>query len=674
MLADRLSKLPVAAVAFVFTLALAWCSYRPGLTGAFVFDDFVNLPVLGYYGPVDNWTAFWLYLTSGSADPTGRPLAMLSFLLDANDWPADPYAFKRTGVLLHLLNGALLTWLLLKIGRAGGIARPAAAAVLGAALWLLHPFLVSTTLYVVQRETILAASFVLLGLLGYVAAREQVARGRRSGVWFAAIAILGCTLLATLCKANGALLPLLALIVEFFVLAPREPVIHPATQHRFARMRRLTLVLPALLMAAFLAYKSWSGFVQGVPAIRSWTLGERLLTEARILVGYLSSLWLPHAYSPGLFNDSTGVSSGLLSPPTTLACIFTIAALLAAAWRWRKRHAAVAAAIFFFFAGHLLESSVVPLELYFEHRNYLPSILLFWPLAIWICGKHADMAHRPDGLRALRATLAVVLPLGLAGLTYLDASLWGNVRDQMLLWAARNPDSPRAQVTAAQVELEKGQVAAATARLQAALQKYPDQVQLALNLVSAKCASGGVTAADIEATATALRTNWSVGRVGSDWFDRAVTVATEGTCPGLTLDALDHLLDASEKNPRAIYMASRFRQDSLHLRARLALLKNDDERALVLFDAALDADPNPAAALSQAALLGTAQRPQLALRHLDHLGQIMKPLQSPGFTMQSLHAWLLFKSGYWDGEIAHLRQTLTEDVAEQATRKPVSSL
>src|SRR5579859_1790245 len=102
-------------------LCIAWFAYRPGLSGVFLFDDFANLPTLGAYGPVDNAAAFWRYLTSGNADPVGRPLALLSFLLDANNWPADAYAFKRDNVLLHLLNGALLALLLRRFGR---IVRP----------------------------------------------------------------------------------------------------------------------------------------------------------------------------------------------------------------------------------------------------------------------------------------------------------------------------------------------------------------------------------------------------------------------------------------------------------------------------------------------------------------------------------------------------------------------
>jgi tetratricopeptide (TPR) repeat protein len=667
----------LVASSFGLVLTLTWLAYRPGLSGGFLFDDFINLPVLGYYGSVDNWKAFWLYVTSGSADPTGRPLALLSFLIDANDWPADPYAFKRTGVLLHMLNGALLTWLLVKLGRASGRAEAtaAAAAVLGAALWLLHPLMLSTTLYIVQRETVLAGTFVLLGLLGYVGGRELALRGAMAGVWLSAVSIVAGTLLAILCKANGALLPALALVTEIVLLAPARPFDRSSKRRGFALVHRVLLVLPSILLGAYLAWKTYSGFVDGMPSIRAWTLGERLLTESRILIDYLGLLWLPRAFSAGLFNDHVSVSTGLFSPWTTSVSTLAIGALLAGAWRLRKRHPAPALAILFFFIGHLLESTVVPLELYFEHRNYLPAALMFWPLALWICGEpttEVSALPRYSSLRKVRGALAVLLPLVLASLTWLAANLWGNVRDQALVWAARNPESPRAQVTASQIERAHGETSAAIARLQHALERRPLELQLLLNLIGAKCEVGTLTNADIERTAEAFRKTPTPGRLGGDWFIHTLSIAKDGSCPGLTLDVLDRLLDASVENPRAEKMEGRFLQEHWHIQAQIALVKGDDEHALTLFDDALDADPRPDAALEQAAILASAGQQRLAQRHLDHFTRVWQPPAGPGWTMPSLHSWLLWKTHYWDEEIAHMRETLAQDIAAQAGDGPPS--
>ena len=124
LMVNRRALLVLLATAALLALAL-W-AYRPGLSGDFLFDDFGTLPALGAGGSIDNADALGRYLTSGGGDPTGRPLALASFLVDANDWPADPYPFKHTNMLLHLLNGMLLCWLLLRLGRGLRLAEPLA--------------------------------------------------------------------------------------------------------------------------------------------------------------------------------------------------------------------------------------------------------------------------------------------------------------------------------------------------------------------------------------------------------------------------------------------------------------------------------------------------------------------------------------------------------------------
>ncbi len=660
----RRSSALVAPCAFIVILGLTWLAYHPGLNGGFLFDDYANLPLLGAFGPVDNWTTFWHYLTSGFADPTGRPLALLSFLLDARNWPADPHPFKVTNLELHLFNGALLCWLLLKLGRALGKLGPqvAFAALLGSALWLLHPLFVSTTLYIVQREAMLPATFVLLGLIGYVSSREMAARGRLLGVWLAALSIGTFTVLGVLSKANGALLPLLAWCVDALILAPARPITDPRTQRYFKWMRAVVLIAPSLLLFSYLIAQAYLGFMHGPSANRTWTLGERLLTEPRILVEYLRLLWLPQPYTTGLFNDSIQVSRGLLSPPTTLFSILLIAALLTGAWKLRRAYPALALAIIFYFAGQLLESTTIQLELYYEHRNYLPAMLMFWPLALWLCQPAAQ--KRPEvkknNMRYLRAALVIMLPLGLAGLTWMRADLWGNVREQALLWALKNPDSPRAQAYAAQIELARGHARFAETLLERGLGRKPHELQMTLNLLGAKCALGNLTTADIEAAKTALRDAPDTGRLGFDWFNRGLGIAQSGNCPGLNLGTLQALLGAAAENDRVNQIPGRV-QDRLFLQGRIALMRKDGPQALGFFNAALAADPRPGAALAQAATLASAGYPKLAEEHLDYLQRVWKPPTGPGWSMPSLHRWLMWKSGYWQREIAHLRGVLSQE-------------
>ena len=653
-------------LALALALTLTWLAYAPGLHGAFLFDDFVNLPSLGNYGPVDNWTTFWRYITSGVADPTGRPLALLSFLIDARNWPADPYPFKRTSLILHLLNGILLAILLRRMGRAvyGKSLRTDFAAAFGAALWLLHPLFVSTTLYVVQREAMLPATFVLLGLIGWSHGRESTAQGRSYGVWLCAFSIPACTLLGVASKANGALLPLLCWLMDAIVLASAQPIANASARHRFVWMRRLVLILPSIALLLWLTQQGIGAARHGVPSFRAWTFGERLFTEARIVCDYLDLLWLPHPYTAGLFNDAFPISTSLVSPPNTLTAIVFLGALIFSAAAIRKRAPALALAILFYFAAQLLESTVIPLELYYEHRNYLPAMLMFWPLALWLTGDGYAMS--------VRRALIVILPLLLASMTWLRADLWGNVRQQAEMWAEKNPQSPRAQANAAQAEQADGQPAQAVARLRAVPVKPDSDLQIALNLIGAECDLGRVAPPDIDRTDAALRNARIVGQLGYNWFSEAIGRLSSGnTCKGLDAVVIARLLDAAAANPDQDNPGRK--QDNLSLRGSLALAQHEPDAALDYFNRALDAKPDPAAGLQQAAQLGAAGYPAQGLAELDHLQHLWKEdATTGGWSMLTVHAWLLHREGYWANEIAHLRQSLREDLNAKSTASDAS--
>lgn len=762
----RQRSIAILATAACACAALALVAYWPGLHGSFLFDDFANLPALGNSGPIDNWPAFWRYITSGFNDPFGRPLTLLSFLLDGHDWPADPFPFKRTSLILHLVNGALLALLLARLGHAlhadttrgrgptpgagdaasrradpgtvpasphgtvAAVADDAAlawridlAALLGAALWLLHPLFVSTTLYIVQREAMLPATFILLGLMAWLHGRERLRDGHLcGGLLWVCVGLGGGTLLAVLAKANGALLPLYALAIECTVLtrqpfaasatnrhsresgtkasntsveqpkadpegmsAANNPVPlsgsveeprHWMTRHSsvesptFAGMTRgwmaqdapkrayrlamwVLAVIPSLAILAYVLWTAVRGIISGDMGIRSWTIGQRLLTEPRVLWDYLSLLWLPRPFSHGLFNDQFVASTSLWHPAITLPALLGVLALSAGAWWLRRRYPALALAVLFYFAGQLIESSSLPLELYFEHRNYVPALLMFWPLALWL----ADTRQLPR----LKLALMLVLPLGLAVMTYARAGLWGNPQAQSMLWAQINPQSPRAQANAAQIEIAAGQPQAALRRLQPLLAADPAQAQLAFNWIDARCALGEVSPTDIAATREAMRTTANPGTLLTTWFARKLPEVAAGRCRGLTLTDLGGWIDAGMDNPR-LAGAGR-RQDLWYARGQLALLQHQPDTALADFSRALDLNVRAAMALQGAATLGAAGYPAQGLQLLDRYAQARKAAPAPGFGMPRLHAWVLARQNYWPHEIAHLRRQLELDAA-----------
>lgn len=647
-------------------MLLVW-AYAPGLHGGFLFDDFANLPALGTTGPVDHWPTFWRYITSGDADPTGRPLTLLSFLLDAHDWPADPYPFKRTNLVLHLLNGALLYALLTQLGQLLDLdeRRCQLAALLGAVLWLLHPLLLSTTLYIVQREAMLPSTCVLAGLLLWLHGRRQLMAGRiNMGLSRSVLGLGGFTVLGVLAKANGALLPLYALLIEIIVLAPRHPMCADNARRAHRAVMLVFGVIPSAAIGLYLMYIAVHGIVQGgVVGIRPWSIGQRLLTEPRVLMDYLELLWLPRPFSSGLFNDQYIASTSWLHPATTLPALLAVFAMNAAAWHWRQSHPGPALAVLFYFAGQLLESTSIPLELYFEHRNYVPALLMFWPLGLWLTDTRT--------LRLPKYVLMLLLPLALAWMTHARAEVWGDVQTQALVWAQINPDSPRAQANAAQIEMQTGHPYDAARRLNLLLAARPEQIQLAFNLIGARCMTGGVSASELATARKAMQLAYNTGILFAHWFERTLPVAMSGSCPGLTPAQLLGLIDAGLQNPK-LATAGR-QQDLIYLRGRIALAQHQPDIALADFMRALDLQVRPGMALKAAATLGAAGYPVQGLHMLDHYQHVQKRAMPPDFGMPMLHDWILARQNYWPHELAHLQNQLALD-AKAANTNTAPSL
>lgn len=648
--------------ALLALLAMAFIAYAPGLHGGFLFDDFINLPNLGAQGRVDNWPTFWRYITSGKADPTGRPLTLLTFLIDARDWPAAAYPFLRTNLILHLIDGVLLFVLLDRLGcslQKEGHANYRVAALIASALWLLHPLLVSTTLYVVQREAMLPATCVLLGLLIWMRGRTKLVEGHRiEGVSWSVMGLAGFTLLGTLAKANGVLLPVFALLIELVILNPRQPMcLHtPDRLHRW--IMAVFAIIPTVMLCSFLTWVGVHGIITGGPPTRPWTYAQRLLTEPRVLLDYLGWLWIPRSASTGLFNDHYLVSTSWLKPIATLPAILAVLALIGGAWHFRRRKPVLALAIGFFFAGQLIESTSIPLELYFEHRNYLPAMLMFWPLGWWLSDRRT--------LSALKISLSFALPIGLAFITHTRAIAWGNDLTQALVAAKVSPESPRAQANAAQAEMHSSQPELAAHRLEPLLSRWPNDPQISFNLIGARCMMGAVSAADWAAARTAIQKAPNTGALLGNWLDRMLPIALSGTCANLSSADLLDLVKAGLLNPNLSSPGSR--QDLTFLRGNIELAQKQPDAALASFQQALDLEVSPGTALKGAAMLGSAGYPVHGQRLLDHYNLVKQMTARPAPGMPRIHEWVLEKQNYWPSEINRIYHQLVVDASKRDSR------
>lgn len=632
-------------------LGLTLFVYWPGLTGGFLFDDYPNLKDLGTYGGVTDWETLKSFALNGFSGPSGRPLSLLSFLLNDNTWPSLPGAFKLTNLEIHLVCGLLICWVILKLLREYGFTELRAQwmAVFASACWLLHPLMVSTTLYVVQRMAQLSTLFVFAGMLGYLHGRSLLPERKRAGyLWMTASLGLG-TILGVLAKENGALLPLLLLVIEFCL--PDSPS-RPDRRWRF-----VFLALPALVLLGYLA--SLIDFSADPWPTRPFNQKERLWSEARILWEYLGQLFIPQIEGRGLYQDGYHISRGWLTPWTTLPAVLGLAALFGLALWLRRRWPLVSLALLFFFVGHLLESSVVGLELYFEHRNYLSAALLFIPVAWGL----SLLATRME--KSLVFVIAALILALLTFFTWQRAKLWGDVDRLELYWANANPDSPRAHNNIAAYLVKTGRPKDAEAHFKMALSKIPDSALLNLGWLLLKIHTGQATEQDF--LQVGLRLSRQTADAQAVMSLRAIVDKVVMSRSPRYIDASLKLVDALVAYPQF----ARYHEISRlipYLKGRLYLANQNQTRACEQFERSISIYADTDAALLMVAETASYRFYPCAQRLLAQSEMVLN--------RQSERSLKRSRSVYRE-EIAHLHQVLQKDELEwestQVSGKPLMS-
>lgn len=601
-----------AAAAFALTLVGAWYLFLPATSGPFVFDDFPNLANLTQLGGAINRESLGQYLAAFTGSP-GRPLAALSFLIEDSAWPTDPEAFKRNNVLWHLLCGVLVFALSVRLARTSPRTAPNAIAIglLTMAAWVIHPMQLSGTMLVVQRMNILSGIFVLAGLLMYASLLQGGDRPGLLRVIACGTALGASAILALLCKENGVLIFAYATVLNATLL--RSDVL------RFdARARRLLVAgcaapIVALGVAAFLARTQIGhGYLN-----RTFTLGERLLTESRILLDYLHSILLPRIGGQGVFHDDYPISRSLLQPPATALAVAAIAALLLLGWRTRKSAPLLAFAIGWFFGGHLIESTVWPLELYFEHRNYLPMIGPLFAVAAW-AGSRASRYRRT-------AWMLCAAWLGLAAaLTAVNARTWGDRGSLATVWRQESPQSVRAVQMLAGYHYERGERAEARRVLVEGSRRIPDATELAMQVVLLDCYTRGITPSQYRAMlslARYMRFSHIVPEIAGHFGEEDRGNRCKGTLPE---NGFIRLGEALAANPRVRRNGSGLAHLYVEM-SKQSAHDRDLNATIHYLDAAFAASRNPMIARNQAIYLLSAGLPEDAMRYLTISEQTPQP-------------------------------------------------
>lgn len=368
--AGKLLAVILLAVGCIF----AYFAYEQSVDAYWTFDDKLIraslAEVTGFSSAVD------YVLHADHISPTGRPISLASFLFNAGDLPDHTAGFRRINVFIHILNTLLLALVAYYLAQLIPALTPNAAgfAVTLALMWLLHPFLASTSFHIIQRMTLLAGTFSLVAMITYLHGRTLLSKKPLKGYLWMSIGVVIATSIGILAKENAALTPLLIAVVEITLLKRYAPI----TQKQFRWWQLVFFLLPFIMLSI---YALWYLVVRAEDTylLRPYTLSERLLSESVILFHYLKQILLPNIFTLGPYQDDMDKILGLnwLSILATTGWMLSIALAI----KIRKTAPIFSFTVLFFLAGHLIESTIFSLELYYEHRNYLPSLGILGAIA-----------------------------------------------------------------------------------------------------------------------------------------------------------------------------------------------------------------------------------------------------------------------------------------------------
>ena len=195
----RVSSRTAAAMAVILSLVV----YLPSLGNGFALDDtgdiVENTVVHGLANSSEILTSPYRGRVPPERSPY-RPLTSLTYALNWSMGSGSPLPFHAFNVAFHAANTALVTILLTTLGAAPPLA------LLGGAIFAVHPVHVEAVANSVGRGDALMALFVLLGVLAYLRRfRSEWIRVGLVGLAYA---------LALAAKENGVVLPVLLVVLS----------------------------------------------------------------------------------------------------------------------------------------------------------------------------------------------------------------------------------------------------------------------------------------------------------------------------------------------------------------------------------------------------------------------------------------------------------------------------
>jgi len=413
-----------------FGILLLFCIITAGiysntLNSPFLFDDNVFI----VRDPAIRMNEIsWNSLKTAAIEgrPKNRYLPKISFAVNYYFGQYNVLGYHLTNIVIHILCAFFLFLFIrdtLALTPAGKKTVPAHAppemiAALSSLLWLVYPVHTESVTYISQRMTSLAAMFFILSLWLYCRARWAYNTRRfsfRSSLWFAGSTFAGLCAFAS--KENTGTLPLIILLYEWFFFQDLKLAL---TRRHILWITGMAFIF--VTISIYFLGKNPVSRILNAYNYREFTLPQRVMTEWRVIIYYLSLLIWPSPSRLNLDHDYP-LSFGLFDPFTTFLSLSALMGLTLAAIYLAHRNRLISFCILWFLITLLIESSIIGIEIIFEHRTYLPFMM--------ICCLPVLLIFKTSSKPFLPITVILIIVLVFSAWTYQRNKIW---HDPVTFW------------------------------------------------------------------------------------------------------------------------------------------------------------------------------------------------------------------------------------------------
>lgn len=416
-----------------------------------------------------------------------RPVANISFALNyyLNGYHVPGYHLFN--ILAHIISGIFFYYFILITSRVYPCPAFTHRAIpfFAAAIWMVHPIQTQSVTYIVQRMNSMSSMFYMIAMFLYAKARLRMLERQDDqelkncnrisirypypvSVYLFFLGSLTAGILAVGTKEVAATLPLFLFLYEWFFFQDMRISWLKQNFLRFSGVLVLFLIVALLYLGENPFVK-----IETMYNRRDFTLVQRLFTEFRVVIFYMGLLLFPHPSQLNLEHDFP-LSRSLTDPITTLICLCMIILCLVFSLVTAKQNRLSSFCILWYFGNLVIESSVVGLEIIFEHRLYLPSMMICLLLVV--------LCYRYIGVNRFTTVFLCLLIVVFSVWTYTRNKTWNNEITLLTDCIVKSPNKFRPHYNLGIALAEKGMTHEAVNHYQTALRIDPGKASLHTNL------------------------------------------------------------------------------------------------------------------------------------------------------------------------------------------------